>query len=33
MQANDTRSVADIEADNDRAVLAMLLADPGLRLN
>lgn len=30
MQGNDTRSVAEIEADNDRAVLAMLLADPGL---
>lgn len=30
MQGNDTRSVAEIEADSDRAVLAMLLADPGL---
>lgn len=30
MQANDTRSVAEREADTDRALMAMLLADPGL---
>lgn len=30
MQANDTRSVAEQEADTDRALMAMLLADPGL---
>lgn len=30
MQANDTRSVAAQEADTDRALMTMLLADPGL---
>jgi len=30
MHQKDTRSVAEIEADNDRAILSMLLADPVL---
>lgn len=30
MQANDTRSVAEQESDTDRAIMEMLLADPGL---
>jgi hypothetical protein len=30
MQEKDTRSVAEIEADTDRAILAMILTDPVL---
>jgi len=30
MQTKDTRPVAEQEADTDRAILAVLLADPGL---